>query len=237
MPKLLTEIYKEDLLQASERGIRKHGNSVKAMLKAIDVYEQNFMEFPQYLLDDTWVLSDIHFGHKNVLKYSGRPFGTIEEMNDAVMQNIKDVIAPESHLLVMGDCAMMPGIELSNDFFGSLDCTTWLVMGNHDLTGTGHLRIEGFDQIAPMMIMNGDPQLLMTHYPICCVTVPNTINVHGHEHQNNAHTSRHINVSVDQIDFAPVRLRDIYELAKQEFSRPKVEEIQEKTKDRLARWK
>lgn len=232
------ETYKEDLIQASEQGIRKRGSSVNAMLKAIDIYADKICSFPSEHIEKAYVLSDIHFGHKNVLEYSGRPFNTIEEMNETIIKNIVEIDSPETHLIILGDCAMAKGFELSNSFFRSLDSKTYLVMGNHDLSGSGHIRVEGFDVVTPLMGMTvpgKETRLVLTHYPLCCVNISamRMINVHGHEHQNNAHSNKHINVSVDQIDFTPVKLSDIYKLAKWEDSKKKIKEVQRKTKDRL----
>ena len=32
-----------------------------------------------------WFTSDTHFGHENVLKFTGRPWETIWQMNDAIV--------------------------------------------------------------------------------------------------------------------------------------------------------
>lgn len=35
-----------------------------------------------------WFTSDTHFGHENVLKLTDRPWETIWQMNDAIVDNI-----------------------------------------------------------------------------------------------------------------------------------------------------
>lgn len=34
-----------------------------------------------------WFTSDTHFGHENVLKFTDRPWETIWQMNDAIVDN------------------------------------------------------------------------------------------------------------------------------------------------------
>ena len=60
----------------------------------------------------------------------------------------------------------------------------------------------------------GDPPLLLTHVPLLLVPA-GCVNVHGHVHQKeSASRNRHINVSVEQLNYRPARLSDIRRLAR-----------------------
>ena len=61
----------------------------------------------------------------------------------------------------------------------------------------------------------GDPPLLLTHVPL--LQVPHgAANVHGHVHEQESPTpNRHVNVSVEQLNYWPVRLSEIRGLARQ----------------------
>ena len=60
----------------------------------------------------------------------------------------------------------------------------------------------------------GDPPLILTHVPL--LQVPHdAINVHGHVHEQESPTpNRHINVSVEQLNYRPTRLSEIRRLAR-----------------------
>ena len=47
--------------------------------------------------------SDTHFGHENVLKFTDRPWETIWQMNDAIVDNINGKVAVDDELYILGD--------------------------------------------------------------------------------------------------------------------------------------
>ena len=53
-------------------------------------------------LSNTYYISDIHFGHKDVIKFDDRPYSTVEEM-DSDMIRIWNETIPE-HWIWVGDC-------------------------------------------------------------------------------------------------------------------------------------
>ena len=64
------------------------------------------------------------------------------------------------------------------------------------------------------LVAPGDPPLLLTHLPLLQVP-PGWVNVHGHVHQRESPTrNRHINVSIEQLNYRPARLSDIRWLAR-----------------------
>ena len=54
----------------------------------------------------TYFTSDYHFGHKNVIKYDRRPFKTVEEMNQTLIQNQNELVQDEDDFYFLGDFAM-----------------------------------------------------------------------------------------------------------------------------------
>lgn len=50
-----------------------------------------------------WFTSDTHFGHENVLKFTDRPWETIWQMNDAIVDNINGKVAVDDELYILGD--------------------------------------------------------------------------------------------------------------------------------------
>ena len=62
---------------------------------------------------------------------------------------------------------------------------------------------------AATLFVPGEPPLRLTHVPLLQVP-PGCINVHGHVHQKESPSrNRHINVSVEQLNYRPAKLPDI----------------------------
>ena len=56
-----------------------------------------------------------------------------------------------------------------------------LVIGNHDLTGQGLLRVKWFHRTEALLTSPGDPPLIWTHAPLPNVPAGH-VNIHGHQH-------------------------------------------------------
>ena len=92
--------------------------------------------------------------------------------------------------------------------------TKWLVLGNHDADPVNQVRAIEVDRTAVTLIAPGDPPLLLTHVPL--LQVPHDwVNVHGHVHEKESPSrNRHVNVSVEQLNYGPAKLSDIRQLAR-----------------------
>lgn len=50
-----------------------------------------------------WFTSDTHFGHENVLKFTDRPWETIQQMNSSIVANINARVGMNDELYILGD--------------------------------------------------------------------------------------------------------------------------------------
>ncbi len=227
-PHTATEVYARDLefwVRGGAGPTNRHSRKMyRAMLRMV-------REHPARMLDATidadidttadktgqvWVWSDLHFGHDNIIRYTNRPFVDADEMDAALYANWLRTVGENDTLLFIGDLAMRRAV--SNDTWQRVrrgaGKVKHLVLGNHDLTGSGKVRVDGFDLMSSLVCIKGDPPIVCTHLPLA--TLPDGwVNVHGHTHDALPRRSPHINVSVEQLDYAPVALRRLQLLARE----------------------
>ena len=48
-------------------------------------------------------ISDCHFGHNNVIQYDGRPFSSVDEMDEIMIENWKKRVKEEDEVYIIGD--------------------------------------------------------------------------------------------------------------------------------------
>lgn len=163
------------------------------------------LDNPSY---NVYVWSDIHFGHKNIMKYSGRPFPTTNLMNQCLIGNYLNTVSDNDIVIFGGDISFMSDTA-TNEILSQLPGRKIQIIGNHDMDRKGKLRNMNFDERHLCMVLdfNGS-QLLFTHYPL--TTVPEgCVNVHGHIHQYPAPSPRHINICVEHTNYAPKLLKNM----------------------------
>ena len=78
-----------------------------------------------------WFTSDTHFGHKNIIQYSNRPFKDFYHMDAAIVENWNTLVHPEDEVYHLGDVALGPW-ERWDEILRSLNGFKILVVGNHD---------------------------------------------------------------------------------------------------------
>lgn len=78
-----------------------------------------------------WFTADTHFGHINIIRHCARPFGSVEEMDAALIDRINERVAPADTLYHLGDFAFRGGDPA--EYRARIRCRSIvLVLGNHD---------------------------------------------------------------------------------------------------------
>ena len=158
-------------------------------------------------MSSTYIWSDLHLGHQNIIKYCNRPFSTTDEMNNKILSNWKNMVKDKDEIWNLGDVAMceMKKVENLKPIITSMPGHKILILGNHDYTDLNYWKEVGFHEVYkyPIIynkwfILSHDIVFLNEHIPYK--------NIHGHTHDKSMDSPQYVNVSLEKINYQPVDL-------------------------------
>ena len=197
-------------------------------------------KIPQEEVGKLLFTSDLHFWHTNIIKYCNRPFETVEEMNQALIDNWNSVVKPDDHVYNLGDFCF-GNVEKWNSVLapGVLNGHIHLILGNHDperVFREGTL-IERFDSIdyQKILIIEGWT-VFLNHFPFASFS--NNIDhkvmeLFGHIHSGPGDVGNVLppdyklqwnqyDVGVDNNNYTPIPWRTAINKIKEKAPKPEV---------------
>lgn len=155
-------------------------------------------------MSEVFVISDTHFGHTNIIKYCNRPFNSVEEMDEALIENWNSVVGSQDKVYHLGD------VTLSAKKLAILDRLKGnkvLIRGNHDI-----FRLKQytpyFKDVRATHEIGG---YILSHIPVHdSQKYRYKGNIHGHTHEKNLEDPWYCNVSVEQINYTPTHINTIF---------------------------
>ncbi len=163
----------------------------------------------------TWIWSDLHLGHDSSIGAFGRPFHNAWSADKAMHHAWAERVGDDDTIICLGDVSLDACLRSHHIFrWRQSPGFKVLVLGNHDVEPVNGVKQLDIERTTLMLAAPGNPPLLLTHIPL--VQAPHgTVNVHGHIHDKPAPTPhRHINISVEQLGYAPANLKDVRRLAR-----------------------
>jgi len=160
---------------------------------------------------ETFLISDMHFGHTNVCKFLRddgtplRPWDDIEEMNHDLIRNWNSVVTPNDKVYVLGDVAIpRRGLKCLDYLYG----TKVLIRGNHDIFKMSDY-LPYFKDVRGCHYLD---RAILTHIPVHPVNLTRySANIHGHLHfrlvpdeKTGLPDLRYFNVCVENINYTPI---------------------------------
>jgi len=76
--------------------------------------------------------SDTHYSHKNIIRFSNRPFANVEEMNEELIERYNSVVGKDDIVYHIGDFAFERNHSYLKEIIGRLNGEKHFVAGNHD---------------------------------------------------------------------------------------------------------
>lgn len=165
---------------------------------------------------EIYIIADMHFGDRFILSYENRPFKSVEEMDQTIIENWNRTVGSEDVVYVLGDVGDESVIQQLNGI-------KYLVKGNHDTKEDEIYRQCGFAKVYDLPVIL-DEFWILSHEPMYVNSNMPYANLFGHVHANPIYKTaspQSFCVSVERIDYTPALLSDIKKRIREEAMKEK----------------
>lgn len=222
-----------------------------AQQKKVQTWRRKTLSLP---VDKTWITSDLHLGHANIIKYCNRPFESKEEMNSSILSELRTKLSWNDVLINLGDNGYGDA-RFFVDLFSNLPCKeVYLVMGNHDEEIWNEMcEIVEREEIRKVIMLppiqeiytsnsSGSGldhyRIILSHYPLHSWKRSHaknnpSIHFHGHSHGLKLSTKGRLDVGWD-LEHRILPLREAIDICKSEkYTRSLTSRVSYMPEDRI----
>lgn len=162
-----------------------------------------------------WFTADEHYGHTNIIKYCSRPFSSVEEMNEKLINNHNSVVSDKDVVWHVGDFTLS-GSHFAFTIQRRLHGKHFYINGSHDRW------IEEASVPAPYLkeLMYEGQRIVLCHYAfrVWPHSHHGSWQMYGHTHGKLPGIGYQWDVGVDNNNFLPIS----FDQLKEKFSRTDV---------------
>ena len=176
-------------------------------------------------MTQTWFTSDEHLGHQNIIKFCDRPFASLDEMTEKLVQNHNEVVGEHDNVYHVGDMFWRTfGLENAINLVRKrLNGNHFYVLGNHEelMLGTHpqcQILRESFVWVAERELIKPRKgvKIVLDHYAgrVWQGSGGGSIQLYGHSHGEIEQTpyGKSMDVGVDANGYYPVSLDTVLEI-------------------------
>lgn len=167
--------------------------------------------------------ADHHFGHENIIKFSERPFESLEHMNEELIKRWNEKIGENDIVYHLGDVSLGKP-DVTKDILDRLNGKIHLIKGNHEYSA---LRVsDRFEWIKDYHELSiededathGKQKIILFHYAMRTWNASHhgVWQLYGHSHGtlSDDENALSIDVGVDCHNFYPISYEEVKELMK-----------------------
>jgi calcineurin-like phosphoesterase family protein len=190
----------------------------------------------------TWITSDHHFGHANIIKYTNRPYEDVAEMDEELISAWNGCVAPDDDVYHLGDFTL--GEKNYASYYFERINGKITVLGNiwhHDkrwlnkdilipqgsgfFTKSGHMPYIEMPYLvlesADMDTAGNDLPIVLCHFPFLHWYRQHygSLHFHGHSHGASDPRTNCLDVGVDNAfklvgEYRPLELREAIDITR-----------------------
>lgn len=153
-------------------------------------------------------IADTHFSEENIMKYENRPFASVDDMDEQMIERWNVRVCEEDLVYVLGDFGAT-GRE--QEYLSRLRGTKYLVKGNHDVEENEYYRKAGFKEVYDCPILL-ESFWILSHEPLYVNENMPYANLFGHVHNSplfKDFSKQHYCVSVERTQFTPISFEEV----------------------------
>jgi calcineurin-like phosphoesterase family protein len=176
--------------------------------------------------------SDLHLNHANIIKFCNRPWNTVEEMNEGLINNWNEIVNDDDTVYCLGDMVWKK-LRDYLEMIPKLKGHKILIRGNHDPKDNeqnNSILLKVFDEVHDQMYITvKGRRIYLNHYPFLCyggsyLGKENAVwQLYGHVHSGPASTGKDMSrlnvlfpyqydVGVDNNNYRPVSFEELNEI-------------------------
>jgi len=161
-----------------------------------------------------WFTADWHLQHKNIIKFNGRPFQSVEEMDNVIIDNFLSSVIKGDHVYFLGDFSFnRTKTREVLEYIKIKKHIQWhFILGNHDSKVANILKDLSADSITNMRdIKIQDIPITLCHYKMTVWNKShfNAWQLYGHSHGSLYPTGKQLDVGVDTNNFYPYSFEEV----------------------------
>lgn len=150
-------------------------------------------------------ISDLHFGHKNCIRFDHRPFADIDGMDRMLIELWNGRVYDDDHVYIIGDFCYRSD-KAPEWYLRQLKGHKHLIIGNHDkVTLDSEKAMSYFESVDKLMhvtdTLNGEKiEIVCCHYPIVSWYKGRhgSYHIYGHVHSNTSDPATEIMLNFDK---------------------------------------
>jgi calcineurin-like phosphoesterase family protein len=171
-----------------------------------------------------FITSDTHFGHANIIKYSNRPFSSVQEMDEELIARWNAKVPKNAVVYHLGDFAFAPSGRI-HEILRQLNGRIRLLWGNHDKSIKKDKVLQNYFEWIKDYYESSTPdgtKVVMCHYAFMVWNKSHygAWNLHGHSHGSLKDEGiRRLDIGVDtHPNYEPYSFEELQmEMAKRSF--------------------
>lgn len=165
-------------------------------------------------MSNIFFCADHHFGHRAIIDLDNRPYSSVEQMDEDLIEIHNKIVGKNDAVYFLGDLSFNQSFNKYKELFTRMNGKKFYILGNHD--NKQHLircQKEGLLlDVRESKILNiGKETVHLTHYPLheWFNFHKNGIHLHAHTHGNMPEYMRSADVGIRNWEYGPVEFLEL----------------------------